>query len=123
MIDEKMKAMNDYFEDRIVLCGRRGQELAAEDRADEAVFEKVKANIYDVFRTVLSVAEKTGKGDPEAVRSFFAQRAEQIPAGWAAACEKAREHDDVIRMRTEQVKLDAVREIRENFARIWEGEE
>lgn len=123
MVDQKISKLNSWFEEKIALCGKHNQELNEDGRSDEAIFEKVKANIYDVFRTVLSVAKKTGNGDADAVKSFFTQRAEQIPAGWAAALEKAKEHSDTVRMRTEQIKLDTVHEIREEFTRIWEGEE
>ena len=111
MIDQKISKLN------------RNQELNGDGRTDEAIFEKIKANIYDVFRTVLSVAVKTGKEDADAVKTFFVQRAEQIPAGWAVALEKAREHNDTVRMQTEQIKLDTVQEIREKFSKIWEGAE
>lgn len=120
-MEQKVKKLNSWFEEKIALCGKRNQELNEDGRDDEAIFEKVKANIYDVFRTVLSVAVKTGKGDPDTVKSFFVQRAEQIPAGWAAALEKAKEHNDTVRMQTEQIKLDTIHEIREEFAKIWEG--
>ena len=123
MIDQNMTKMNCWFEEKIALCGKRNLELNEDGRTDEAIFEKVKANIYDVFRTVLSVAGKTGNGDADAVKSFFTQRAEQIPAAWATALEKAKEHNDTVRMRTEQIKLDTVHEIREEFAKIWEGAE
>ncbi len=121
MIDQKVSKLDSWFEEKIALCGKRNQELNGDGRTDEAIFEKVKANIYDVFRTVLSVAVKTGNGDADAVKTFFVQRAEQIPAGWAAALEKAREHHDIVRMQTEQIKLDTIHEIREEFIKIWEG--
>ena len=123
MIDQKVSEMNRWFDEKTAMCSKRNQELNEDGRADEAIFEKVKANIYDVFRTVLSVAVKTGNGDEDAVKDFFVQRAEQIPAGWAAALEKAREHNDIARMQTEQIKLDTIHEIRDEFARIWEGAE
>ena len=123
MVDQKISKLNSWFEEKIALCGKHNQELNEDGRSDEAIFEKVKANIYDVFRTVFSVAVKTGGGDADTVHAFFVKRAEQIPAGWVAALEKAREHDDTVRMQTEQVKLDTVQEIREKFAKIWEGEE
>ena len=123
MIDQKISKLNSWFEDKIALCGQHNQELNVDGRTDEAIFEKVKANIYDVFRTVLSVAVKTGSGDADKVHAFFVQRAEQIPVGWAAALEKAREHDDTVRMQTEQIKLDTVQVIREKFTKIWEGAE
>ncbi len=122
MIDQKISKMNSWFEEKIALCGKRNQKLNEDERTDEAIFEKVKANIYNVFRTVLSVAVKTGKEDADAIKTFFVQRAEQIPAGWTAALEKAKEHNDTLRMQTEQVKLDTIYEIREEFARIWEEE-
>ena len=123
MIDQKISKLNSWFDEKIALCGQRNQKLTADERADEAIFEKVKANIYDVFRTVFSVAVRTGNGNADAVKAFFIQRAEQIPASWAAAMEKAREHNDTVRMQTEQIKLDTIDEIREEFAKVWEGAE
>lgn len=122
-MEQKVNRLNRYFEEQISLCEQRRQELTADERQDEAVFEKVKANIYDIFRTWLSVAVRLSNGNADAVKSFFVQRAEQIPAGWAAAYEKAREHDDAARMQTERVKLDVVREARAKFDEIWEEEE
>ena len=122
-MEQKVSELNSYFAERISRCEQRNQELLADERKDEAIFEKVKANIYDIFRTWLSVAVRIHKGDADAVKSFFIQRAEQIPASWEAAYEKAKEHGDTVRMQTEQVKLDVVREARAKFDEIWgEGE-
>lgn len=123
MIEQKVSKLNSYFEEQIAMCDRRNKELIADDRTDEATFEKVKANVYDIFRTILSVAVKTGKGDPDAVRRFFVLKTEQIPSSWVTAYEKAKQHNDAVKMRLEQIKLDAVGEIKENFAKIWEGVE
>ena len=78
--------------------------------------------MYDVFRTVLSAAGKACKGDPAATERFFGDRLEQIPSAWAAAYEKAREHDDEARMQVEQIKLDAVSDIRDCFGKVREEE-
>ena len=123
MTEQKVSKLNCYFDDRIAACERRNIELLADDRGDEAVFEKVRANVYDIFRTILSVAVKTCDGGEEAVRRFFLQRAEQIPSGWAASYEKAKQHDDPVKMQIEQIKLDTVGEIKEYFVRVWEGAE
>ena len=123
MIEQKVSKLNSYFEGQIALCGQRNKELLADERMDEATFEKVKANVYDIFRTILSVAVKTCKGDPGAVQRFFVQKAEQIPSSWIAAYDKAKQHNDVVKMQIEQIKLDTIHEIRENFAKIWEGAE
>ncbi len=123
-MEQKITKMNNWFEEKIAACGRRNAELQADDRTDEAIFEKVKANIYDAMRTWLTVAVRViGKGDEKAVKDFFIARVEQIPASWAAAYEKAKEHNDIARMQTEQVKLDVVREVRAEFDKIWEEAE
>ena len=53
-----MAALDRWLAERIALCGQRGQALRADDRGNEAAFEKIRANVYDIFRTVLSVAER-----------------------------------------------------------------
>ena len=59
MTGKKTAEMDRWLEEKIRRCGRRSQTLRADDRADEAAFEKIRANVYDIFRTVFSVAEKT----------------------------------------------------------------
>ena len=80
--------------------------------ADEAVFEKVRENVYDVFRTVLSVAQKQHGGDAAAVRQFFESRLQQIPSAWEASLEKARQHGDEKKALIEEIKLAAVSDIK-----------
>lgn len=123
MIEQKVSKLNSYFDEQIAMCGQRNKELLDDERTDEAAFEKVRANVYDIFRTILSVAVKTSKGDPDAVRRFFVRKTEQIPSSWATAYDKAAKHDDAVKMRLEQIKLDTIGEIRESFAKIWEGVE
>ena len=122
-MEQKMEKMNRYLEEKIAGCEQLDKELSADGRGDEAVFEKVRANIYDAMRTWLTVAVRIGNGNADAAKDFFIQRVEQIPAAWAAAYDKAKEHDDTVRMQTEQVKLDVVREVRAKFDEVWEGAE
>ncbi|MBR5490209.1 MAG: hypothetical protein IKV79_02940 [Oscillospiraceae bacterium] len=123
MIEEKVSKLNSYFEEQIAICGRRNKELLDDERTDEANFEKVKGNVYDIFRTILSVAVKTSQGDSNAVQHFFVQKAQQIPSSWVTSYDKAKQHNDVVKMQIEQIKLDAIGEIKEKFAKIWEGAE
>lgn len=114
--------LNAYLEDQAVLCAQRERTLAADDRADEAAFEKIRANIYGVFKSVLSAAVASGKGDAYA-RSFFAQRLASIPANWATAYDNAKRNGDYARMSIESIKLDAAAEIKRNFESIWSAEQ
>ena len=121
MIEQKVSKLNRYFEEQIAMCNQRNKKLLDDERTDEATFEKVKANVYDIFRTIFSVAVKTSKGEPDAVRRFFVQKIEQIPSSWVTAYDKAKQHNDTDKMCLEEIKLDTIGEIKENFAKTWEG--
>lgn len=116
---EQQQTFESYLEERIAACKRRSRLLAEDDRTDEGNFEKVRANVYEIFKTVFSVAEKVCGGDDAAKRDFFLQKAEQIPAGWAASYVKAEQNGDTGKMHTETIKLDTVREIRDTYMQIW----
>ena len=123
MIDQKVSKLNTYFDRQISLCQQRNKALLADDRMDEADFEKIRANVYDIFRTILSVAAQSAKNEPEKISQIFALKAEQIPSNWSMAYEKTKQHDDAVKMKIEQIKLDTIREIKTAFIQIWEGEE
>ena len=67
----KIEMMNTFFENNISECRKRENELFSDDRRDEADFEKIRANIYDIFRTVLNAALKKCGEDEAAVKDFF----------------------------------------------------
>ncbi len=113
--------LNSYIDESVALCKRRNCELLEDERSDEAVFEKVKANVYDIVRTILNVAVKTGGGEPGTVQQFFVQKLDRIASDWAASYNKAKLHGDAEKVHLEQIKLDTVREIKSQFAAIWEG--
>lgn len=117
-MEEKIAKMNAYFDAQIALCRQRGDALLSDDRTDEANFEKVRANVYDIFRTILSVART--RGDEAAVRAFFAEKLEQIPSNWHRAHENAVAHGDVVAQNLEAIKLDTLSGISTTFASIWE---
>lgn len=119
-MNEIVERMNCYFENQIAVCKQQEAVLREDARTDEANFQKIRANVYDIFRTILSVAQRTGKDDPDAVKQFFLVKAEQIPANWKAAYDAAKQHEDAERLLIEQIKLDTVQEIRNEFLTDWE---
>ena len=123
MIEQTVAELNRYFEDRIAACWRRQMDLLAYGRADEARFERISANIYSLFQTLLSVAVELHRDDEKAARRFFVQRLEEFPSDWAAAYELARQRDNLIMQLVEKTKLDTVDEIKEYFAIVWEEAE
>ncbi len=120
-MNEKISALMRWFDEKIELCQRRNRELNADERRDEASFEKVRANVYDIFRTMLQVAQKNANGNEAQIHSFFVQKLAQIPANWKTAYEAAVAHDDAIARNLEGIKLETADEIAATFASVWEG--
>lgn len=105
-----MESLHAFLTDQAVLCKEQAAALAADDRRDEAVFEKIRCNVYEIFAAVLNTAQ--GQAEPMA---FFRRQLDAIPANWEAAREKARAHGDESRAHTESVKLEAVQVIRQRL--------
>ncbi len=108
--------INDYFEERIAACQAAVAALNADNRADEAVFEKIRMNVYDIFRTVYAAGEKVSGGDGNQQLDFLLRRLDEIPANWQNALEAARSHGNSEKAHIEQLKLDVVAEIRQKLA-------
>ena len=110
-----------YFEERIAACQAAAAALTADDRADEAVFEKIRMNVFDIFCTVYNAGAQVSGGDPVKQLHFLCKRLEQIPASWEKALETALAHGNSEKSHIEQIKLDAVAEIRRK-ATEWSEE-
>lgn len=122
IMNEKKNEFTAWLGSQITACEKRREKLLADDRSDESDFEKIKANIYDIFRTVFHAALKTNDNDADAARRFFLLKLDEIPANWKAAHDRAKQHDDARKMQTESIKLEAAQEIRTAFEQIWEAE-
>lgn len=121
-MNEPQQKFELYLDTQITACRQRSKQLAEEDRVDESNFEKIRANVYEIFKTVLSAAGKASKGDEPAKRSFFLQKTEQIPVSWAASYEKAKQNGDVKKLHIESIKLETIREIRDRYQQIMGGD-
>lgn len=117
----RQQAFARYLADQIAACQRRGRALTADDRVDEGRFEKIRANVYEIFQTVLGVAERVGGEDDAARRRFFWQKARQIPQSWQEALQKARQQGDDEKTQIESIKLEAIHEIQEMCRHLWGG--
>lgn len=116
-----MDNMLQFLEERMQNCRERAAELEKDFRKDEAVFEKVRENVYDIFKTVWTVAEKQHGADEMAVRTFFESRLTQIPSSWEASLEKAQQHGDEEKILMEEIKLAVICDIRAAFDQYREG--
>lgn len=122
MIEHWQDTMFSYFDEKMAACELKREALAKDDRADEAVFERIRGNVYDIFKSMLRVGIREAKGEEENVKSFFLEKIEEIPAPWAASRQKAEQHGDVEKAQIESVKLATVKEIRTAFTHMWEAQ-
>lgn len=120
MTEQIIIRLNNYFEEQKRIRECNNAALFSDERKDEANFEKIKMNVYDIFYTILTVAEKSCNGDVNKMREFFEDRIERIPLSWSKSLEKAKQFDDAEKMQIEQIKLETVREIKNHTRLIWE---
>ena len=77
------------------------------------LFARIRANVYDIFRTVLKVAEGSPDGE-----TLFAAKLTEIPSVWQKAHDQAERHGDAATLCIERIKLDAAAEVRAKFETI-----
>ena len=118
---QKIETFTAYLGDSIARCAEQEKALVADERKDEAVFEKIRANVYNIFRTIFGVAVNTCGEDADKVRDFVLKQIDHIPASWRATYEAAKQHNDAAKVQIEEIKLAVVQEIKAEFTKIWEG--
>lgn len=111
--------IKEFFEHRISSCRMSQTRLKEEYRHDEEIFEKIKENVYDIFRTIYASATEKYGADSKEAREFFTDCLTRIPANWTSAYEKAAQHQDTEKMHIERIKLDTVSDIREAVLILW----
>lgn len=109
-----------FLEARILKCKERAAALESDHRKDEAVFEKVRENVYDIFRSVWQVAYQQCGEDKAARTQFFQIRLAQIPSSWMQALERAQQHGDEKKALIEKIKLSAIEDITAAFEQYRE---
>ena len=98
VLEEKYLA---YIDDRIAEHNKIGEQYKADDRKDEADLEKIKANIYEIFRTLFlnDIKQLEGKdlGNNKDIGIYneYLHRFDTIPTNWKVALDKAKEHGDI----------------------------
>lgn len=119
-MSEQQRSFELYLDEQIAAGKQRSKLLAADDRTDEGNLEKIRINVYGIFKTILSAAERVYGEDDLAKKHFFLQKAEQIPTNWITSYEKAKQYGDIEKMHVEGIKLETIQEIKNMYMQIWE---
>ena len=97
---ELMKVLGDHAAE----CSRLSRALQEDNRWDEARFEQIRSNVYNIFRAVV----QTLMDKPEQLQ----RKLREIPAAWEESLRQAEAHGDADKATVERIKLEAVEEIR-----------
>ena len=107
----------DWLGQQAAACEAHRVELAAEGRADEATFERIRYNVYDLFRTTVGAVHRA-EPDEKAAWWLFERRLNDIPSTWQRSHDLAELHGDVKKAHIERIKLDAAAEIRARYEEL-----
>ena len=116
-MDEMIRAYLDIVEEKMKEAKETETSLIVQERKDEANFEKIRYNIYEVFVTMLNVTKKSAK-DQDSFCESYLKKFDTIPASWRERLELARKHQDVETVVIEETKLKAVAELRNLFENL-----
>ena len=105
-----MEEFMKYLEAQIEAGKAEIAALEAADRKDDANFARVRANIYEVCKTV-STVHLTRGGGPAAVKNLL----DRFAAQWGEALQKAKDHGDAKGIAVEETKLAALADVTARF--------
>lgn len=114
------ETLMDWLAQRAAACEERRAALAAEGRTDESTFERIRYNVYDLFRTTVGALHRA-EPDEKAAWWLFERRLRDIPSTWQRSHDLAELHGDATKAHIERIKLEAAAEIRGRYEALREG--
>ena len=107
----------DWLAQQAAECETRRAALAAEGRADESTFERIRYNVYDLFRTTACALHRA-EPDEKAAWWLFERRLKDIPSTWQRSHDLAALHGDEKKAHIERIKLEAAADIRARYEQL-----
>ena len=110
-------------------CLSKAGQLRQDNKDDEANFEKVKANIYDVFKSIFIACKKkvysnNKVSESEKLEQFaneYLASFQRIPSSWRVKLEYAIANHLLEERILEESKLEVAKSLRELFITMKEG--
>lgn len=107
-------AFIDFLEKSRACCAERIQFLRSDSRSDEAAFETIRKNVYEIFLNVFNTSFRTQIDEEHAIR-FFETKLRTIPENWLQSLEQAKRHGDSTKQYIENLKLEVFQDIKAHF--------
>ena len=114
-----------YINEKIAEHDNLHKQYKADDRKDEANLEKIKINIYEIFKTLFinDIKQLQGK-NLENIKDInmyggYLLRFDTIPVNWKKSLSMAKEHGDIVKQVIEECKLAVANELKEKFLEMF----
>ena len=118
MESEKIQTFINYLDQRTSSVQEDTLRLIADNRRDEANFEKIRTNIFQIVKTIFQASVRVSQEESERVR-FLDTTLTLFQETWESHLTEAKEHGDDLKIVQEQTRLEALAEIRDTFQKIW----
>lgn len=103
----------EYLESKISENSLEAENLEKNYRHDDAVFVKIKINVYDVCKTVFGVFKKTKPQDD--LYNEYINKLDEFERIWSSSAENAKKFGDSKKIAAEEAKLFVLAEIKKKF--------
>lgn len=96
-----METFQIWLDEQAACLREESKKLTADDRRDEGNLVKIRANVYEICKSVLQVLDR-GKAKAKLT---------ELHDTWSKSLEMARGHDDVRQTVIEEIKMETLAEI------------
>lgn len=120
-MENKNTEFLEYLDISIKTSQDMTNELIKDNRKDEADHEKVKTNVYQIFKTVFQVITIQKALGLDEIKKLFLEKLKTIPANWKASLESSKKFQDYEKILIEEIKLQTLEDIQNTFLTIWES--
>ena len=103
----------EYLENKIKELFSEAENFEKSYRQDDAVFVKIKCNVYEICKTVFGVFKKV-KAEKDLYNEYI-NKLDKFKNAWTDSFEKAKAFGDSKKAAAEEAKLSALAEIKAKF--------
>ena len=102
-----------YIDQSVAGLLQEEKRLAASDRKDESNLVKIRINVYGICKSIYGVF--SSRKENNRWKADYLQKLENMEQSWQSSYTKAKEHDDVKKAVIEEIKLQTLKEVKNQF--------